>query len=124
MPAFIGQLVNLLHVSVVIMALSLAFVIFDASLFSWHPVMMSIGYVIFMAEGLIASVMFRHLEGPERVRAIQSHALMQLRALLCIAIGFGVIYRNKVMLPWLTNPGRQRWVCAAGGLLKQYPCSC
>lgn len=39
---------------------------------------------------------FRHLDGPERVRSIQSHALLQLRAVVCIAVGFGVIYRNKV----------------------------
>lgn len=43
-----------------------------------------------------SAIMFRHIEGTERVKAIQSHALLQLRAVLCIAIGFGVIYRNKV----------------------------
>lgn len=57
---------------------------------------MSIGYLLFMTEGLISAIMFRQLDGPERVRAIQSHALLQLRAVLCIAAGFLVIYRNKV----------------------------
>ncbi|KAG1681103.1 hypothetical protein FOA52_015544 [Chlamydomonas sp. UWO 241] len=77
-------------------ALSIAFLLFDSSLFSWHPLFMSIGYVLFMTEGLLAAIMFRHLDGPERVAAIQSHAIMQIRALVCIVIGFVVIYQNKV----------------------------
>lgn len=96
LPPIVGKLNNILHVSVVFTALSIAFVLFDSTLFAFHPVFMSLGYVIFMAEGLIASIMFRHLEGPERVRAIEAHGFMQLRAITCIAIGFGVIYRNKV----------------------------
>ena len=43
-----------------------------------HPLFMSIGYVLFMSEGLISGIMFRHLDGPPRVRAIWSHALMQV----------------------------------------------
>ena len=98
MPSYISTLVNMLHATVVLEALSIAFLVFDASLFSWHLVMMSIGYIIFMAEGLVASVMFRHLDGMQRVSAIWSHTVMQLRAVLAIAVGFGVIYRNKVCL--------------------------
>lgn len=96
-PPLISKLNAALHVSVALTALSIAIILFDSSLFSFHPALMSIGYVIFMAEGVISSIMFRHIEpGAERVKAIQSHALLQLRAVVCIAIGFGVIYRNKV----------------------------
>lgn len=92
----VGRLSTVLHVSVVIVAVSLCFCLFDGSLFSWHPVFMSLGYIIFMSEGLLAAIMFRSIDGAERVSAIQSHALLQLRAVLCICLGFGVIYRNKV----------------------------
>lgn len=96
-PPLISKLNTALHVSVALTALSIAIALFDSSLFSFHPALMSIGYVIFMAEGVISGIMFRHMEpGLERVNAIQSHALLQLRAVVCIAIGFGVIYRNKV----------------------------
>jgi cytochrome b-561 domain-containing protein 2 len=58
---------------------------------------MSIGYLVFMSEGLIAAIYFRQIDpSPERVKAIWSHALLQLRAVVCILIGFGVIYANKI----------------------------
>ena len=80
----------------VLTALWLAFALYDSSLFSWHPLLMSVGFVLLMTQGLVAAVQFRALDGPPRVAAIQSHALMQLRALLCIAVAFGVIVYNKV----------------------------
>lgn len=96
-----------LHGVLVVVSLSIAFSLFDSTLFAWHPLFMSIGYLLFMAEGLISAVRFRHLDGPERVRAIQSHALWQLRAVLCVFIGFVIIYRNKV--------GRGTWGLARRG---------
>jgi hypothetical protein len=96
LPGYVYTLTNVLHILLVIVSLSIAFRFFDNTLFAWHPVFMSIGYILFMAEGVISSIMFRHLDGPERMKAIWSHALLQLRAVFCIAIGFGVIYRNKV----------------------------
>lgn len=96
LPSVVAKLNLLLHASVALVSLSIAFVLFDKSLFSWHPLFMSLGYLLFMTEGLISAVMFRHLDGPERVKAIWGHALMQTRALVCICIGFGVIYQNKV----------------------------
>ncbi len=65
----------------------------------------SIGYIVFMTEGLIAAIHFRQLDGLERVKAIWSHALLQLRAVICVLIGFGVIYRNKVIAT-ACAPGR------------------
>lgn len=59
----------------------------------------SIGYIGVMAEGLIIAIHFRQTDGSERVKAIWSHAVMQLRAAVLVIIGFGVIYRNKVRVP-------------------------
>jgi cytochrome b-561 domain containing protein 2 len=84
---------------------------------------MTIGYVLLMGEGVLGAIAFRSTEVPahatmrrttpgyfavlmtllarqghERVLAIQSHIMMQLRSLLCILIGFGVVYKNKVPL--------------------------
>ena len=53
-------------------------------------------YRLFMSEGVVSALSLRQLEGPERARAIQGHALLQLRSLVCITLGFCVIYRNKV----------------------------
>ncbi|GLI61584.1 hypothetical protein VaNZ11_004000 [Volvox africanus] len=94
----IGRLTLALHCVVACVALSIAFILFDNTLFAWHPAFMSIGYVVFMTEGLIAAIHFRQIDGHERVKAIWSHALLQLRAVICIVIGFGVIYRNKILL--------------------------
>ncbi|PNH10254.1 hypothetical protein TSOC_003067 [Tetrabaena socialis] len=93
----VSRLTMTLHVSVVVVSLSIAFTLFDNTLFGWHPALMSIGYIVFMAEGLIAAIHFRHIDGLERVKAIWSHALLQLRALFCILLGFGVVYRNKIL---------------------------
>lgn len=96
MPAIVSRLNLLLHVSATLVSLSVAFTLYDGTLFGWHPLFMSLGFMLFMTEGLIGSVMFRQLDGPERVQAIWAHALMQGRAFVCILIGFVVIYQNKV----------------------------
>ena len=36
-------------------SLSIAFVLFDSSLFGWHPLFMSVGFLLFMTEGLIGA---------------------------------------------------------------------
>ncbi|KAL6748955.1 cytochrome b-561-like protein [Haematococcus lacustris] len=94
---YITRLKIALHVSVVLMVLSLCLSLFDNSLFCWHPVLMSAGYLLFMSEGIIAAIMFRHIDGHDRVHAIWGHAWLQLRSVLCIAAGFAAIYRNKVL---------------------------
>lgn len=70
----IERLTTVLHCSVVVVALSLACCVFDGSLFAWHPVLMSVGYLIFMGEGVLSAVLFRTLDGPERV----SHSCVML----------------------------------------------
>lgn len=96
LPAFIGQLNILIHAAAILISLSIAFALFDNTLFAWHPLFMSVGYLLFMTEGLMSAVVFRHMDGADRVRAIWAHALMQCRAVICIIIGFIVIYQNKV----------------------------
>ncbi|GAX81977.1 hypothetical protein CEUSTIGMA_g9405.t1 [Chlamydomonas eustigma] len=97
LPPIVAKLTLAIHVSTAVISLSLAFLLFDSSLFSWHPLFMSIGYILFMSEGVVSSIMFRHLDGPVRVRAIWTHAVMQARALICVALGFAVIYQNKII---------------------------
>lgn len=88
----------LLHGSTISLSLSIAFSLFDSSLFSWHPLFMSLGFILFMTEGVMSAVTLRGIPpGHQRVLAIQSHALMQLRSLVCVIIGFAVIYRNKAI---------------------------
>ena len=66
---------------------------------------MSVAFLLFMAEGVVAGLRFRALPpGAERVTAIRRHAALQCAALLCAAGGFYAIYRNKARRP---PPGRQ-----------------
>lgn len=86
-----------IHALVILVVLSLVGVLFNGTLFSWHPALMSLGYLGFMTEGVVAAIKFRSLEGQERVRAIQFHALLQVAASACIAGAFYAIYQNKVI---------------------------
>lgn len=78
--AQLGKLSTLLHASVTIISVSLALACFDNSLFSWHPVFMSLGFLLFMAEGIFAGIQFRSLDG--QVRAVgQGHVRTQGKCL-------------------------------------------
>lgn len=90
-----ATLPNALHALSFTLALSLAFGTFNGTLFGWHPFAMSLGYLFFMAEGLLSAWAIRPALPEERVRGLEAHALMQLRALLFIAIGAAVIIHNK-----------------------------
>ena len=68
------------------------------SLFSWHPTCMAVGFLGFMAEGVMASISFRGLEGNERLRKIWQHLAWQALAVVCIVGGFAAIYQNKVRI--------------------------
>jgi hypothetical protein len=64
-----------------------------------YAVLMIVGYLWLMGEGVLAGIAFRPVPPSEgRVKAITAHALLQLRAIACIAGGFAVIFRNKVEL--------------------------
>ena len=88
---------RVVHVLLLAISLTMAFVLYRPTLFAWHPTCMAFGYILFMAEGLVAAIAIRHAEtGAERVLKIQSHALLQLRAIVLITFGFAAIVRNKV----------------------------
>ncbi len=70
--------------------------VFDGSLFSWHPLFMSSGFLGFMTLGVVRSITFRKLDGKARVKAIQIHAFLQALALACMFGGLGCIVQNKV----------------------------
>ncbi|CAD7703573.1 unnamed protein product [Ostreobium quekettii] len=77
-------------------SLSLVLVLFDWSLFAYHPTCMAIGYLLLMCEGILEAVGFRSLEGDRRVAAITRHMWWQVSAVVCVGAGFGAIYANKV----------------------------
>ncbi len=105
------SLSRVMHILVIVTSLSIAFTVFDGTLFAWHPLFLSIGYLLFMAEGLMSALGFRMLDGPDRMAGIQGHVLLQIRAMLAIALGFGVIYKNKVTISCLCmlQPRSHSW---------------
>ena len=52
-------LVNSIHVLALLCALSIPVAIFNGTLFSWHPTLMALAFLGFMAEGVITSILFR-----------------------------------------------------------------
>lgn len=84
------------HFLVALLCLSVAMDIYDGSLFSFHPISMTLGFVGLMSEGVLVASRFSRFEGGGRTRAIQTHALIQAAALVCIMLGFWTIWRNKV----------------------------
>lgn len=86
-------------------AVSIPLAVFNGTLFSWHPTLMSIGFLGFMGNGVLTAFQFRHvMDANARVKAIQKHALWQLAAVFCIGSGFYAIYQNKVPFPPNTPP--------------------
>ena len=71
-------LVTSIHVLVVACAVSIPVAVFNGTLFSWHPALMSIAYLGLMAEGVLTSISLRSLVG---LRLIDH----QGRPQLCIA---------------------------------------
>ncbi|KAK2075833.1 hypothetical protein QBZ16_001574 [Prototheca wickerhamii] len=62
--------------------------VFSGVLFAWHPVLMSVGFLGLMTEGLLAAVRFRPLDGQARTSAIFHHAYLQI-------VSITSIYKNK-----------------------------
>ena len=92
----------------------------DSTLFAWHPIFMTAGFLAFMVEGVLTALDFRAREGTPRVRAIQKHATLQMAASACILLGFTAIVANKV--PW-TGSLAMRGACRARQLLMVQCCS-
>ena len=63
----------LAHGLAVGLPISVAYALFNGSLFSWHPALMSLGYLAFMAEGVLTAIKFRPREGSSRLRAVFTH---------------------------------------------------
>jgi cytochrome b-561 domain-containing protein 2 len=71
--------------------------IYRGDLFSFHPLLMSIGFLGFMSEGILAAHRLRHnTDGATRVAGLQNHMWIQFTSTVCITLGFYAIYRNKV----------------------------
>ena len=68
----------------------------DGSLFSYHPIGMSIAYVVLMSEAVCTAIDFRKKEGNERVKRISRHMFVNFGALASALVGFSAIYLNKV----------------------------
>lgn len=81
---------------------------YNGTLFCWHPMLMTVGFLGLMAEGVLLAIDFRPLDGPRRVRAIQVHALVQLTSAASIAGAFWAIWQNKVRRPCHAAPPRRR----------------
>ncbi|KAI5937373.1 transmembrane reductase CYB561D2 isoform X2 [Manis javanica] len=70
-----------------------------SSLFSWHPVFMSVAFSFLMTEALLVfspeSSLLRPLSRKARARC---HWLLQLLALLCALLGLGLVILHKEQL--------------------------
>jgi hypothetical protein len=99
-PYHVKLVIGMVHVLAACICLSTIMDQFNGTLFSWHPILMTVGFVGLMAEGIILAINFRHLEGPRRVSAIQTHALVQLAAASSVLVAFWAIWKNKVRLAW------------------------
>ena len=91
-----GILDTAVHAVVALTVLSLVVMQYNGTLFSWHPVLMSVGFLGLMSEGVLTALKFRRLEGQHRVAAIQMHLYIQAAASVAVTLGFVAIARNKV----------------------------
>lgn len=84
------------HGTILATVVTLVVAMYNGTLFAWHPILMSIGFLGAMAEGAITALKFRGLEGPPRAAAIMTHFWIQLLAVAAVSGGFWAIYQNKV----------------------------
>lgn len=84
------------HGTIAATVATLVITLYNGTLFSWHPILMSTGFLGAMSEGVITALKLRSLEGPPRATAILRHFWIQLLAVIAVSVGFWAIYRNKV----------------------------
>eukprot|EP00892_Ulva_mutabilis_P004819 jgi/Ulvmu1/2709/UM014_0165.1 len=84
--------------SAIILCVSITADIFNTTLFALHPIFITLGFLGLMSEGIQQSHSFRALEGQDRLKAVWRHAIVQTAACVCVAVGFGAIYVNKIRL--------------------------
>ena len=56
-------------------AVALAAAHLSGTLFSWHPSLMSIGFLGLIGQGILTSHKARHLQGSQRSQLLVQHAL-------------------------------------------------
>lgn len=78
----------------------------DGSLFSWHPMLMSVGFLALMAQGIMRAIDFRRVTGEARTSRIFTHSALQNLGIVCSLGGFAAIYMNKNKLgyPHFVSP--------------------
>ena len=82
----------------VALVLSLLPQVYAGELFPWHPILMGLGFLGFMCEGIIAAYRLRAIDGSNRVAALQNHMWVQVAATISIMLGFWAIYYNKARM--------------------------
>lgn len=68
---------------------------YAGTLFAWHPIFMSFGYLIFMCEGISIAYRCREIDGQSRVGLLTRHLWTQVASVGCVSLGFAAIYTNK-----------------------------
>lgn len=87
---------QLVHVLCLFLVASITVCALDKTLFVWHPIFMSLGFLGLMAEGILLSISFRPTDGAKRTGKIQQHMYWQSAATLSVLAGLTVIVANKV----------------------------
>jgi len=64
-------------------------------LFSYHPIFMSIGFLVMFTRGIQIGWRARDTDGTARVGALTNHMTTQVAGVACASVGFAVIYLNK-----------------------------
>ena len=82
----------------VALVLSLLPQVYAGELFPWHPILMGLGFLGVMCEGIIAAYRLRATDGSNRVAALQNHMWVQVAATISIMLGFWAIYYNKARM--------------------------
>eukprot|EP00123_Amoebidium_parasiticum_P001515 comp12627_c1_seq1/m.7670 comp12627_c1_seq1/g.7670 ORF comp12627_c1_seq1/g.7670 comp12627_c1_seq1/m.7670 type:complete len:234 (-) comp12627_c1_seq1:132-833(-) len=73
-----------------------AYLYFDSSLFSYHPVMLAAGYGAVMTSAIVTAKTARTLPPKEKENMVQMHQLAQWVAFLFNLAGVGAIVANKI----------------------------
>lgn len=70
--------------------------VFDGSLFSFHPIGMTLGTLFLMTVGILQAIHAREAFGDQRTDRLGRHMWIQIAAASAVCIGFLAIFSNKV----------------------------
>eukprot|EP00755_Sulcionema_specki_P017849 Sspe_Gene.65396::Locus_38716_Transcript_1_3_Confidence_0.500_Length_1126::g.65396::m.65396/K08371/CYB561D2; cytochrome b-561 domain containing protein 2 len=68
-----------------------------ASPFLYHPILMSLGFLLLMCEAIAQAARATFLQADARLRLLQRHMYLQVAGAACIFAGLYAIYSNKEM---------------------------